>query len=58
MEKIDKELLRHYLEHGGDAGVRERLREWFLEHDAGIAPVFEVMPEQLLIYFFHRTSGF
>ena len=34
MEKIDKELLRHYLEHGGDAGVRERLREWFLEHDA------------------------
>ena len=34
MEKIDKELLRRYLEHGGDAGVRERLREWFLEHDA------------------------
>lgn len=34
MEKIDKNLLRHYLEHGGDAGVRERLREWFLEHDA------------------------
>ena len=34
MEKIDKNLLRRYLEHGGDAGVRERLREWFLEHDA------------------------
>ena len=40
MEKIDKNLLRRYLEHGGDAGVRERLREWFLEHDAegGIYP--------------------
>ena len=25
---------------------------------AGIAPVFEVTPEQILIYFFHRTSGF
>lgn len=34
MKKIDRDLLRHYLEHGGDAEVRELLREWFLEHDA------------------------
>lgn len=34
MRKIDKDLLRRYLECGGDAGVRELLREWFLEHDA------------------------
>ena len=34
MRKIDRNLLREYLEHGGDAEVRERLRDWFLEHDA------------------------
>lgn len=34
MKKMDKELLHRYLEQGGDAGVRESLREWFLEHDA------------------------
>lgn len=34
MKKIPNDLLRHYLEHGGDADIREMLREWFLEHAA------------------------
>jgi len=34
MDNIEKESLRRYLRRGGDAGMRERLRAWFLEHDA------------------------
>lgn len=34
MKKIDRNMLRHYLEHGGDAALRERLGQWFLEHDS------------------------
>lgn len=31
---MQKEALRHYLEHGDDARVREELRTWLLDHDS------------------------
>ena len=34
MKTIRKDLLRHYLEYGDNADVREMLCEWFLEHDS------------------------
>ena len=31
---MQKESLRRYLEHGNDAGMREELRKWLLDHDS------------------------
>lgn len=32
---MQKESLRHYLEHGDDAEMRDKLRTWLLDHDSG-----------------------
>ena len=63
MKKIPKDLLKHYLEHGGDADVREALRRWFLEHDSDSeslsAPEGDPVGEELLAFWessLHKTA--